>query len=84
MCKAHANNNCKSCCGFSPSSLRPRWSAADDNVFSPPCFRLPTCWSVVVIAHGARPSVGWKKQITKLHKEGKKADKGRKGSGSNF
>jgi hypothetical protein len=27
--------------------------------------------------------VGWKKQINKLHKEGKKADKGKK-SGSNF
>lgn len=29
-------------------------------------------------------SVGWKKQITKLHKEGKKAAKGKKESGTNL
>jgi len=29
-------------------------------------------------------SVGWKKMITKLHKEGKKAQKGKKESTSNF
>ena len=28
--------------------------------------------------------VGFKKQITKLHKEGKKAAKGKKDNGSNF
>lgn len=87
MCKAHANSGCKSCCELKPIkilSLNPTLIPRNSPhlIFTRP---FSSC-SLHVMDHMLMDTltVGWKKQITKLHKEGKKNAKKGKGDTSNF
>jgi len=73
LCKAHANQGCKYCCEL---PFRVRDSASLFLLPSDPLDRYAGNTKLI--------SVGWKKMITKLHKEGKKASKNKKESTSNF
>ncbi|KAI9633513.1 uncharacterized protein MKK02DRAFT_38166 [Dioszegia hungarica] len=70
--------------GVSPTDFDP---LPRDPIELPPHYKNAKDGSVMCKAH-ANPSCkscfGWKKQINKLHKEGKKVAKKTKPSGSNF